>query len=263
MKNRNTHIWLFLFLIAGVVPSCKIDKDNLPAVVDIPVAFRVQFMERFQPGPLPLELRLSSLEVMECTNYAVDYELDQGARRIHLTIKDLVLPEPCDSGFGVATSTLNLGPLENGEYELIINLKDVIQNEGLLVIRPESYTSQMETKDGLFISPNPLFRVPDNSIWGGIFPKADSLYLLAESFMADLQALAQPIHMPAGTYTPFTVNPDFTVTLTEPKAPGQGSTFVYRYTGDRSELINLVEYYRAAGDEGLPILLFDSEGYVF
>lgn len=262
MKNTSFALPILLSLVLGSF-SCKTDQDNLPAVVDIPVAFRVEMKEKFQPGKRPLEVVLSSLEVLDCSNYAIDYDLEQSSRKILLAIKDYVLSEPCATGFGIATSRIDLGILNSGQFDLDISLKDVIQNSGHLIVHPESYSILLETKDGLIISPNPLSRIPDNTIWGGVFPKTDSLTQLAQNFMSDLQSLADPIHLTPGTYTSFVVNHNYSLDLTDPKEPGEGEVFVYEFTGDRNDLTDLVHDYRTIGGEGLVIILSDVEGYTY
>jgi len=262
MKNYSSAIF-FLSSLLFCSYSCKTDEDNLPAVVDIPAAFRVQMEEKFQPGDRPLEVALSSVEVLDCTNFTIDYELDQSSLAFLLAIKDFVLSEPCEPGLGVATNRISLGILKPGQYELVISLKDVIRNTGLLIVHPESYSILLETKDGLIVSPNPLCRVPDKAIWGGVFPKTDSLEQLAQDFLSDLRALSQPLSPAPGKYTPFVIEKDLSLTLTQPKAPGDGETFIYRFTGDRNDLADLVENYRTAGGEELVIILSDVEGYSY
>ncbi|MBK7335212.1 MAG: hypothetical protein IPJ00_03205 [Saprospirales bacterium] len=253
--------FLLLLLLGGL--SCKKDQDNLPAVVDIPIAFHIEMKEKLQPGERPLEMELRTLDVLDCSNYGIDYNLNQGAHTIRLTLKDLILEDPCDDMEGVASTTLTFGSPEEGDYKLVVTLKNIIKNEGLLEVNPEHYAIRLETTDGLLISPISLSRIPDNLIWGGVFPQSDSLYLLAETFFSELSILTVPIHLNPGTYTGFRVESHNTITLTAPKVPWQGNTFAFRYEGSRSELINLVEFYRTVGGEGLPILLFDEEGFVY
>ncbi|MBK6619753.1 MAG: hypothetical protein IPG32_02300 [Saprospirales bacterium] len=199
--------FLLLLLLGGL--SCKKDQDNLPAVVDIPIAFHIEMKEKLQPGERPLEMELRTLDVLDCSNYGIDYNLNQGAHTIRLTLKDLILEDPCDDMEGVASTTLNFGSPEEGDYKLVVTL------------------------------------------------------LLAETFFSELSILTVPIHLNPGTYTGFRVESNNTITLTAPKVPWQGNTFAFRYEGSRSELINLVEFYRTVGGEGLPILLFDEEGFVY
>ena len=258
---KNFFLLLLIFL-GGL--TCKTDQDFLDPLVDIPIAFRIEMKEKLQPGPRPLELILSSLEVLECTNYTIDYELDQNKSSIRLALKDLILTGPCHPGYAAATNILDLGVLDPGNIDLSISLKDIIRNEGTLDVQPESYSLRLETKDGLMIIPGTLTRIPDNTIWGGVFPKADSLVQLAQSFYAELTQLAQPMHLSSGDYGYFTVNPNFSITITDPEEPGEGGiSFVYRFTGNNEDLIDLVKNYRSLGGHGLTIMLFDAEGNTY
>ena len=242
--------------------SCNKDL-NLPVVVDIPVAFQIAMNEKLQPGPHPLELELSSLEVLDCTNYAIVYHLEQGSHEIHLTLTDWVLSEPCEPGSGVAKDVLNLGVLPNGDYKLLISLKDVVHNEGILLVRPVHFSIRMETAHGVLINPTTLHRLPENTIWGGVYPKVDSLTTLADSFLNDLTAMVSPDVFSPGIYGPFEISSNQEITLHDGIEKGEGTTFVFNYPGNRDDLINLVNYYRAVGADGLKIYLFDEDGFTY
>lgn len=242
--------------------SCNKDLD-LPVVVDIPAAFQISMNENLQPGQRPLKVELTSLEVLDCTNYSIDYHLDQGSKKIHLTINDWGLNEPCEPGSGVAKEELNLGFLPDGDYKLLISLKDVVQNDGVLLVRPEHYSIRMETANGILVDPGTLNRLPENTIWGGVFPRVDSVQTLGESFLGGLESIVGPETFSPGIYSSFEINADGKVILHGIDEKGAGSTFVFHFTGNRADLVDLVEYYRFHGDGDLMIYVFDEDGYIY
>jgi hypothetical protein len=250
-------------LLLILFSSCEKIQDEDP-VVNVPVTFLIEMEEKLQPGYRPLLFNLKSVEILDCANYQIDYKLEQQKRSIHLTLKDFSLEEPCQPQPATAQGVANLGPLEPGEYKLKITLKDVVQNEGVLSVRPEYYILYMETLDGIFF-PEGLtrLRIPGHSIWGGVYPMADSLSALADEFMSELYQSAAPFQLIPGNYGPFSVSIGNAIQLVQPPAPGPGHTFVLRYGGSRNGLINLVEYYRNAGGPGLKIYLFDVEGFEY
>lgn len=250
-------------LLLTLLFSCEKIQDEDP-LVNVPVTFLIEMEEKLQPGYRPLLLNLKSVEILDCANYQIDYNLELQKRSIHLTLKDFSLEGPCQPQPAAAQGVVNLGPVEPGEYKLKITLKDIVQNEGVLSVYPEYYILDMETLDGIFF-PEGLtqLRIPNHSIWGGVYPMADSLSALADEFMSEIFEFAAPFQLIPGNYGPFSVSIDSTIKLLKPIAPGPGKTFVLRYGGSRNGLINLVEYYRNAGGPGLQIYLFDVEGFEY
>ena len=263
MKNifaRKT-ISLYLCLLLGAL-SC--DKDPVfPAIVDIPLTFQIEMDELLQAGSRPFLFNLKSVEELDCTNYAIDHVLYQESNLIHLTLKDWDLIEPCEPGYGIATEVLNLGILQPGEFQIVITLQEVVRNEGMLIVSPEHYSIRMETSYGLLFKPNDLFRIPNETIWGGVYPQSDSLSALADDFLSELDAMVESETFTPGVYGPFEIQADQSIEMDDLPEGGDGHNFVYKYQGSRAELIDLVSNYRTLGGDDLHIYLFDVEGYEY
>jgi hypothetical protein len=253
--------FFFLILLLTTGLSCSKD-DTLPAIVDIPVTFQLQMREKLGAGAgnRPLELHISSVETLDCQNYQIDFDFSKKGRNISLALKDFVLSEPCITGEGLAKAATNLGWLAKGNYPLVISLKDVIENEGQLVVSDQSYTIKLKTSDGILTSPASLLRIPDNALWGEVYAASDSVATLAEGFLEELEQICSELNLEAGHYGFFQVGENGALLLLEPEAGEKATSFYYSFQGERDMLAGLVTEYRNSGGADLSIRLYDALG---
>lgn len=241
--------------------SCS--KDEIPpAIVDIPVTFQLEMREKLGAGvgERPLEIHIKSVDRMDCLNYRVDYDFSKNGRNLYLALKDFALSEPCVPGEGPAKAALTLGKLDKGNFPLVISLKDIIENEGLILVSNQSYTIKLKTSDGILFSPASLLRIPDNALWGEVFAASDSVSAYAESFMEELEQICGPLNLNAGNYGFFQIQENRSLLLLEPATTTGAASFYFSYNGTREILANLVSQYRDRGGDDLMIKLFDSIG---
>jgi hypothetical protein len=253
--------FFFLILLLTTGLSCSKD-DNPPAIVDIPVTFQLQMREKLGAGAgsRPLEFHICSVEKLDCQNYQIDFDFSKKGRNISLALKDFILTEPCIPGGGLAKAVSNLGWLNKGNYPLVISLKDVIENEGQLVVSDQSYTIQLKTSDGILASPATLLRIPGNALWGEVFAASDSVAMLAEGFLEELEQISSELDLEAGNYGFFQIMENGALLLLEPEAREKAISFCFSFQGESDVLAGLVTEYRNAGGAGLIIRLFDALG---
>jgi hypothetical protein len=253
--------WCLLSLSILGAAACQKNDDYLPAVVDIPIAFQVKMQEKLQPGPRPLQFQLSSMEALDCENYTIAYDYERKGQRLNLTLTDFALADPCIAGEGFASTLLDLGVLQPGSYPLTISLRNTIKNKGTLTVSDDLYSLKMETSYGIWTTPTAFHRIPDHTLWGGVFPGADSLAYLADDFVEALRALTSPADLPSSRdFGHFRIDSNGNVVLRDVETPGPGLTFAFHFEGDKREIVDLAASYRALGDPGFLLFLFDAEG---
>jgi hypothetical protein len=74
-----------------------------------------------------------------------------------------VLPVSPYPAFGPAVCRINIGELQNGKYEIEINIAGKI-SKGNLIVKDGSYELQFKTQKQLVISNYVLNRIPNNTI---------------------------------------------------------------------------------------------------
>lgn len=251
----------FLILILTVVLSCSKD-DTPPVIVDIPVTFQLQMREKLGAGSgnRPLEFHIASVEKLDCQNYQIDFYFSRKGRNLFLALKDFILSEPCVPGEGLANAAASLGVLNKDSYPLVISLKDVIENEGQLLVSDQAYTIKLKTSDGILASPASLLRIPDNALWGEVHTPSDSAAAKAESFLEELEQISSELVLAPGYYGFFQIEEDGSLVLLEPEAGEDVISFYYSYQGGGDELLSLLSAYRNEGGGGLTIRLYDALG---
>jgi hypothetical protein len=245
MSCRFLIAYCLFFLVLG----CKNNNDP-DIIVNIEDDFSINMFEDISNGERRLELRLTSIKEQNCLNYSIDYNLsfNEGANIIELSINDLVEPELCVAGTAQAKVKIPFGSLNTGNYIFYLNLKDAIQNTGRLSVTPEYYNIAMDSDDGVELSNEKLFRIPQQTIWGTIAYNDDNLSEDAESIVAALEdissieAIIDDGLYPSGYYGYFELDDQKAINILEAPSTNYHLPFIFSYeSGDYAEIADLLE----------------------
>jgi len=109
---------------------------------------------------------------------------------------------------GPASTYVTLGVLEDGTYDIQINVVDKI-NTGKLNIFSNLYTLSFDVSDGLTVNYDTLRRVPNGTLWGYLGYTDTNYAEPAQSFIDTLLSVgATPLNIPPGNYGYFEYSQD-------------------------------------------------------
>lgn len=252
--------FLTLFLVLGVVcTACK--KDNDPSLIlNIEEEFSINLWEELGQNSRDFQLNLLTIKKnFKCQNYEVGFEQSQTGNNLFVTINDIIEPTDCLSGENKAAGNVDFGKLSAGFYNLKINLKDQVTNEGLLEVKEDYYQISMNSKDGIAIDNNRLNRVPDRLIWGFVQYKDENI---TNAFLEEIATFTNSVDLLDGNYGHFNLE-NSNLTMPIEIAPSTATNFVFSLTGTSVELQNLVKKYQEEYGNGLAVKVFTYRGEEF
>lgn len=228
-----------------LISACK--KENDPdIIVNIEDDFYVNMFEDISNGERRLEFRLTSIKEQECLNYSIDYNLsfNEGSDMLELSINDLVQPEICIEGTSTASVTVPFGEISDGTYTLFINLKDAITNHGRLSVDDTHYQLDLDSDDGIEITNDILYRVPQQTIWGSIAYDSNNQEDNADAILNDLEevngirTIQDDNAYSSGYYGYFDLDESKSISLQVKPEKEYHKPFIYTVEGDDLTAIN-------------------------
>jgi hypothetical protein len=221
----------------------------------------IRMIETIDGAKRTLQFFCLTKEVYPCINYQISTTYNQTEDKINVTFGDVIRSEICLTAIGPAQSSIDLGTLNNGDYQLNIN-----SSEGKLVVSDESYTITFSENEQFEIVNSPLMRIPANTIWGTVGYHEISTSALVRTFIDSLQQLgAVEQKYKQGHYGEYEIDEDGQIVQ-----PGENSgyyfaeSFIFHYSENISALENLVKYYgNKYGETLLYLYLQTDKGEIY
>ena len=249
---------LIVFLSFGCFNEAPNDTNEIFFLED---EFNINLMEKLGPERR-LALKVESIDEKSCLNVSVNYSYTFFVEsKLHrIALKGIEQPEECDEGKAFAQSYIGLGNLEQGSYRLNIFLLDEIKNDGILLVEDDHYEILMETAKGIRIPFTHLDRIPDETIWGYLSFKDESLNVVVEDFLKDLDTVADPFNFDSGQYGYFQIDEDQKLRMAFEAKWQNHKTFLHKFSGETERLENLIDTFCEQFGETLEIKLWTSNG---
>lgn len=247
-------------LLAAIGVGCKLSDIEDPIVVSkVEKEFFVEMREQLGPSPRNLSILLRTIKVQDCLNSGIRYDLAEMPSRIRIDIDGIRTPTDCMPGAAPARETIDLDPIAPTLINFDINLKNTVNNQGLLGITQDAYTLDLETEEGLVLVNKQLRRIPDLTIWGYVTYTTVQGQVHAANFVNELAGISDITSFLTGSYGHFTVLPSSIQISGSPSTPNI-RTFVHRYSGNMDDLRNLVQSHRNQPDVNIEIKLTTASG---
>lgn len=267
MRSRLTTAIFFILLI-GFIQGCQLASVGDPIVVsDIEEEFYLDLKERLGPDQRSLILEVRTIEPKPCKNYLIRHRVERSGSFLSVSLNDIVEPEDCAPGEAPAQSDVLLGVLNPDYYQLSVDLKQAVINQGQLRVRTGSYHVEMDTEDGIVWLHNELIRIPEQTLWGYLSHSGSAAAEQATTtFLEELRAIVAPKTLNTGYYGHFTISGDtrqLTIhDLPEEAAKNLRETFVFQYQDQIDAVRALAKRYRKEYDEVIQLQIFTDRGEV-
>ena len=235
-------------------------KANDEKIIDVEKEFNVQMWEKLDGYGGSLQFVVSTIKNQPCGNTRIEMNSNQIDSKLTMTIKSLIQPATCNNVSQPAVDTLTVGNVSTGSYNININLKDVVLNNGTLTVKDNIYKLYLAKQDGITLITPELLRVPSGTIWGYVsFDTGQDAKLL--KFFDNLNKIANPITIPSGNYGYFNISSTKVDIKANFDTKKQNIRQIFHnLTKSTIELENLINEYRS---QGLDIKMLTYDGKVF
>lgn len=254
---KSTSIVTIVFLLIFTF-GCKDNQIDEEVNVTIDDEFKIFLWEVLEENDRSFNLKVETIKSESCENTLIDVAPSITEENISFTIHDI--PEPdCPAPIFIANANVEIGLLNSSSYEVIISLKNVIQNEGTLSVESDYYELKMKELNGIIVPEKRLYKIPQNTIWGYIASDNSNADSVSDGFIVELDNVSEDQDYTDGYYGYFSVENNYLTILKQNISQGTVRTFGFSYDGDNSELMNILSDYRSQYPD-VDFKIFTSKG---
>ena len=254
---KSTSLGALVFLLIFTI-GCKDEPIEEDVDVTIENEFKILLWESLEESNRIFNLNVETIKLESCENTLIDITPSIVGSNVSITIHDIPEPE-CSAPIFIANANVEIGSLNTQSYEMIVSLKNVIQNEGTLTVENDYYELIMKELDGIVIPEGRLYKVPQNTIWGYIASDNSNADSVADGFIDELANMTNDQEYYDGYYGYYSaLNNELTI-LNQDFLQSSVRTFGFSYQGDNSDLINIISTYRSQ-NSGVDFKIFTSKG---
>jgi hypothetical protein len=255
MKRITYAVIIILVILLG----CQ--KDYSIESIDSDI--EIKLWETLDSTNRKLQLYCSTQRIYNCSNYGIKNKFSKSSGNIDINFTGILLPDMCLTAFGPARTIIDLGALSNGTYNLNIKVERK-KSVGQLIITSDSYSIRLFKQNHIKIINTPLHRIPSNTIWGTVGYHTSSTSTLVQSFIDSLQFLGATAKIyPSGDYGYFEINSNGQILPPENHGNHFIEPFIFDFSGNTSDLKNLVKNYGINYGGSLSIRLYTTKGEIF
>lgn len=251
-----------LLCLLLVMQACVTDKTEAP-VLDTAIAkeYELDLWETLDNNTRTFQIRANTIQSQDCLNYNIESSISRKGSNFEINLGKPQIPSVCEPGIGTAKSTLDLGIISNGTYNLTVKLGQIVPSTGRLVVSNGSFYLSILNPIGFRITRNNLLRVPDNTLWGYIGYDANALPVVTQ-FFTDLAGISQNIDLPKGYYGHFNLLESGVIELGNAPASTDRpiQPILRRFQANEKDLEKLIQNYRERHGQSILIRLRNTAG---
>ncbi len=253
------------FSVLGLVISCwacNLTSLGDPEVVaDVETEFVLDLQQHLSGSDRLLQFELETLKAQDCKNTLIQNELSVNEAGIVLEINEVGPPEFCESGYAPATALVTVGTLNEGLYNLEINLGKTVFNTGVIEVQPDRYVVTLNTENGIDFQHHRMYRIPEHLLWGYIIADDIEDAAISELTSAFSEFGTIPV-LKEGYYGHFIFSSGKISTTRAPKGE-RVINFIFQTQTEKEAFYQLADEFRSKQGKEESLRLFFSDGEVY
>src|SRR6185437_8409832 len=155
-------------------------------ILDLNSGVKIEMAEALYSAKRVLKFNCSTNQCYACCNYHLSNTFNISSNNITIGFSSIYVPSICATQPGPAKTTITIGTLTDGIYNLIFTIGGN-KITGRLNVTTGQYKITIDTSNRITISSPVLYRVPQNTIWGGIGYQTRQSDSLVQSFIDSLE----------------------------------------------------------------------------
>jgi len=247
-----------------VCSNCKPDVLDDRFVINVENDFYIDMFEDISNGDKVFHITIKSIQQQNCLNSIIDYELNtDDENQIILSINDIIDPETCDPGTAQAFISIPIEDIKEQFYNIQIKLKEIVTNQGNLIVNEDIYVLNMNSEDGIEVVHEKLNKIPQKTIWGYLAYAEEGKKTEAESIIKELDDITTSISLvpgyDAGYFGYFTLLEGQSILMSDEVEESFHSTFIFNYNSDYQDITQFITE-SCSSHFGFNFYLFNDEG---
>ncbi|MBT8220331.1 MAG: hypothetical protein KJP00_10920 [Bacteroidia bacterium] len=240
--------------------SCGKTNEDPNILYNLDEEFSLRPTEYFQSGNKVPSLVFTSIKSQPCEQAAIEYQYRFVNDIALIQIIDITKPSNCPTAVSYPYVDIPLTPGNLKVRKIKIEIKEILENTGELWDNGDHYQLLMHNSDGLTVTRNILYKVPDYAIWGAIDYAKPGYRSIADQFISDVSNLGTTGNYDTGYYGHFEVTEDADIQVFLPHSREHRSAFLIRSEEDLSVFQSLINQYRTDYPLGLDFHIHTFEG---
>lgn len=256
MNYKLTYLAVFIILaLAGsTFSACEKEKiDTIPLET-----VNGELLESIDYGDRILLFQFKTDLLSYPVSYKIRNEVSVEGSNINIRLIDIEKDgnEDLNIAKGPATCLVNMGTFENGQYNVNLTAGQT-SHSGTLEIDDALMSLSFNQSSGFTLTNDTLRRIPYGAVWGYLGYQSLSNEGLANSFIANLDALGgQAVDFPSGNYGYFSISDsgDFVQPI-DPEYSYHKS-FIRNYQASASALNEQIQYFKTEHYNKVDLMIY-------
>lgn len=255
---------LLLFLTVVFLASCELAKVGEPIIVpDVEDEFYINWKENLSPTQRTLQMVIRTIKENQCPDASITYNFSRLNLGYRISLNDIVETDNCDEKNRPAIAEIPLGYVGRGTYQVEIDLKNSVSNQGTLQAYADSYSLNMRTEDGIQVLDKVLYKIPEHSVWGYFNFERIEDEAVVEGLLNELADMGVPRSFNAGYYGHFRIGTTGQVALVDQPISSRLKTFIFSIPEQREALTVFVQKVKDQYGDNVTLVMFDDTGWKY
>jgi hypothetical protein len=252
---------LLLLFTVVFFTSCELAKVEDPIIVpDVDDEFYIDWRENLSPTQRTLQLVIRTIKAEQCPDASISYNFSRLNLGYRISLNDIVASDECDEPNQPASAEIPMGYVGRGTYQIEIDLKNSVSNEGTLQAYTDSYSLDMRSEYGIQILEKVLHKVPEHAVWGYFnFDKIEDEEVV-EALLNELSEMGVAQTFDEGYYGHFRIGSTGQIALADQPISSRLKTFIFSIPGQEDALNAFVEKVRDQYGENIELVMYDDTG---
>lgn len=246
-----------LLLLLACEGEQAVPSNTLGSEIELSMAEYIDTDQR------SLSFKFLTLKDFPCINYSIKHETVVDPQAIKIVLEKVEVSDVCLDAIGPASAFIDLGQLDEKEYDLQIQLGESLINYGTLSVSKEAYQIDLHDTEGIELLEPKLNRIPAQAVWGMIKYQGEEKNKELISFFNEAMDIAGATDkkFAEGDYGYFKVNSEGKIIQPLEQGALEEQAFLFDFSGKSEDIeqvlqqINTsfedvqVRFYNARGEE--------------
>jgi hypothetical protein len=180
--------YLLLILSISILNGCDDTVSDNTSYSNIDSRINIKLAEELSTDSKKVILYCRTEKIYGCINYGIDYSVFRTASNFRIKFNSIIISEICATALGPATSRINLGELNKGNYSLTLEVNGKTES-AVLTVTDSLYQIDFQPGFKFRFDNTKLNRVHQYLIWGSVGYINDSLTNVVNTYLDSLQIL--------------------------------------------------------------------------